>query len=236
MNEVDQLQALTSTVARLEAEVRRMNSPTDGATSLVRARRGQRWALWLGAAGLCSLPMLGWAAVSLTEFQSGDPIVAADVNTNFSNINVALDGPLVFAGQPVNASLEPCSPDPCQVPNAELEITTAGGRVEIRFVPVPQTASSSIVGTGGNGLMRMSFILQRSADDGVSWEDRSAFEVDDFSADFAEMRVSPSTVLFLDDPAAGTWRYRLAIGAGQSLGHVDVIDVHLVAREFAVGS
>jgi hypothetical protein len=94
MNELDELQELKSTVARLEAEVAevtRMTTPTKGGASLIRARRGQRLALWLGTAGLVSLPVLGWAAVSLTEFQSGEPIVAADVNDNFTVLASAVD-------------------------------------------------------------------------------------------------------------------------------------------------
>ncbi len=59
--------------------------------------------------------------------------------------------------------------------------------------------------------------------------------MDDFAADFAEMRPSPASVAFLDDPMAGTWRYRITIGVGQSLSQVDVRDVHTVARELAVG-
>ncbi|MFO0631983.1 MAG: hypothetical protein U0168_03945 [Nannocystaceae bacterium] len=178
MNEVEKLQALTSTVARLEAEVRRMNSATDGASSLVHARRGQRLALWLGAIGLCSLPVLGWAAVRLTEFQAGDPIVAADVNTNFSNINAALDGVPQF-GEAIFDTDDESNGVPAPILNATIEITTMGGPVEIRLIPLSvdalvESAPSAITlqGEAGTGVeLSGEVLLERY--DGAMWQERA---------------------------------------------------------------
>src|SRR5687768_17192485 len=84
-----ELENLRVKVARLESMIE--TGGRSGGASVARARQLQRRVMWLGAAGLCMLPMVGWTAVQLTEFEQGTPIYADQVNTNFSNINAALD-------------------------------------------------------------------------------------------------------------------------------------------------
>lgn len=192
-----------------------------------------RSAILASATALSLLPVLGWAAVSLTEFDGGAPIYASEVNANFSNINDALEGPLTLSAQPVDTFIEAC--DPCVVANASLEITTTGGHVWIGFVPDPDDGGeieAQIRGYGGNTPMTLLFYLERSNDDGLTWEQRGAIE--SASDDAGIVQVPPATVLFLDTAAADTWRYRVLLRFSGSATQADLSGIRLFARE--VGS
>lgn len=236
MNEIDELHTLKSTVARLEAKVHGMNSATTHAIALVRARRGQRWALWLGAAGLASLPMLGWAAVSLTEFQAGDPIVAADVNTNFSNINAALDGPLMLGTQTIDDVLDDCAGDPCPVANAVVDVETSGGLVRVSLETDPDddgSIESEIRGYGPSGAKSLLFYLERSGDAGATWERRGVVES---NADDGDTLIVPGSAIgFLDRPPAGEWRYRVGLRFSGASNQAVLSGLRLAAREVVGG-
>ena len=234
MNE-QELRELKATVARLEAAVKQTN--TGGGESLARARRIQRRAMWVGAAGLCALPMVGWAAVELTTFVKDDPISSSAMNTNFGNVNSALDGPLVRADQPVGSWT---SNNPVAVPvvNAELNITTTGGLVHVQLFPETDGVDGEPARVTVEGIvnqsLRLGCFLERSADEGATWETRAWITTQDSQAS-GTIWLSPSVVAFVDDPPAGEWRYRLAAAPEVNATAVGMTNVRLYAREFASG-
>jgi hypothetical protein len=225
MNEVDQLQALKSTVARLETEVMGMRTSTRDDSSLVRARIGQRWALWLGAAGLCSLPMLGWAAVELTEFQAGDPIVAAEVNDNFSGLAGAVSDLEVFAFQDAAvSSSEFClfADAPCSFADyfAVRVTSTAQQVIRVDLMGASGVGSDApgriIAGDNSDnlpGVVNARLILERRTEPAVDWEAVSSQAVYFDGAgglnDFG-VAIPCSAVGFLDTPPAGEHTYRVS--------------------------
>jgi hypothetical protein len=181
--------------------------------------------------------MIGWAAVSLTEFQAGNPIVAADVNTNFSNVNAALDGPVVRAAQPVG-SWSSIGPSAVPVENAELDITTTGGLVRVELVPEVdgiqgEPARIVLEGPADQGMTFGCFLERRS--NGGAWEERGWLSLRESNGQGTAW-LSPSVVAFVDDPGAGDWQYRITAEPDGAATNVAVINVRLLARELATGS
>lgn len=201
-----------------------------------RDRHPHRWLTWLGTTAFCVLPTIGFAAVELTEFRSGTPIRASEVNDNFVSLNEALDGSPVRAAQPVTMWT---SSDPTAQPvmNAELDITTRGGLVEVRLLPeaggVQDEPSRITVEGPVDQALRFGCFLERSSDGGSTWEQRGWITTQDSQA-AGTVWIAPTMVAFVDDPPAGEWRYRLSAEPDGSATSVGMVNVRLFAREMAM--
>lgn len=209
--------------------------PAGPACAAASRRRRQRFVTWTGALGLGLLPVLGWAGVSLTEFQPGSAIVAADVNSNFSNVNAALDGPVVRAAQRV-ASWSSSDPSAVPVENAELAIQTSGGLVRVELLAdaigiADEPSRLVIEGPPDQGL-RFGCFLERSSDGGATWEQRAWLSLQDSNAQGTAW-LSPSIATFVDDASAGEWRYRITAEPDGAATAVAMFNVRMIARELA---
>ncbi|MBK8237069.1 MAG: hypothetical protein IPK74_16095 [Deltaproteobacteria bacterium] len=207
-----ELQELKETVARLEAAVSKNAAPACG-SSLARARRGQRLAMWLGAVGLCSVPLIGWAAVSLTEFQAGTAIVAADVNENFAALAAAVNAGQRIEISQLETSFQCATSSLCLSKNLEVTLETDGTRA-VRVELIPGALDSYInlnLGAGGQTDCQSEPVIQRSTDGG-DWEDvyRSALRFVEAPSGPSILAVPVGVVTFVDREAgAGVHTYRV---------------------------
>lgn len=207
-----ELQNLKATVARLETAIEITNRGER--VSLAGARRHQRRALWIGTAGLCLLPIVGWAAVELTTFQKGDPISSSDVNANFAGVAAAISARENLQFSQVAAAFTCSSATPCISEDLEVAITTDGSRA-VRVELVAADASQAYINldnaAGGQTDIQSELMLQRSTDGG-DWEDVYATSlryVDDDAA-AGTLQVPVGVVAFIDRTAgAGEHAYRL---------------------------
>lgn len=238
---------LKATVARLEAMMTdsiRGNAAVD----LARARRSQRWAMWAGSVGLCSLPVLGWAAVSLTEFQPNTPIVAADVNANFEALAVAVTelqdgraGDRVLGSDVTEwTSTATSAGDPdAVVAELTVDVETHGRPVRVELIGNGEH-QPFIAGETANQTAQFTYRLERrTAGVDVDW-----VTVDEFfflayagGSSTSAVRLPPTVVTAVDTPAEGTTSYRVIAWnepfGGQAGQQVDVARVRLAAQELA---
>lgn len=195
---------LWGTLLWLEAAVSKNAAPARG-PSLARARRGQRLAMWLGAVGLCSVPLIGWAAVSLTEFQAGTPIVAADVNENFAALAAAVN-----AGQRIEISqletfFQCATSSLCLSKNLEVTLETAdldGARAPVYAVGVTSEAEELFRAAAALPEVERAALIVRLLDSIAAQSDVVASQADESRRRLAAAQVGDVEILDDDD----AWR------------------------------
>jgi len=202
--------------------------------------------MWIGAAGLCALPMVGWAAVELTTFQKGDAISSADVNDNFTALAEAVTA--LENRRPRAAELGPAVPSWSGSASAATDPGAVVDGLGVTVETHGQTVSVGLVGSGGqpflgaeasNTSTEFIFRVERMTDgEDVDW-----VTVEEFywrpqaggSVTSTGLRVPPSTILATDTPPAGSTSYRvLAYSSPDAINpNLAVARVRMRAQELA---
>lgn len=183
-----------------------------------------KYLLWLGSAAACAVPLFAWSAVELTEFQPMTPILAAEVNANFTALGDAVVELESFAFQdaaPTAEQICDVADAPCDfADHFAVRMSTTAGRV-VRY-----ELTGAGLDLGGvrlhdhsdnpPGLAFANLTLQRRTDPATDWEPIATQELrfDGGGAgglmDFL-VTVPCSAFSFVDTPPAGDHTYRIAV-------------------------